>query len=257
MRKRASVLTVVACWAAIAVAGADARSAAAVPDIQDADGIVFRYYAPWGYRFQPLLSFGALNRTVSAHRSAAARRLASALVARGLRRGDALYWEYHFSYGGGPAPWRSGFTQAVAAQSLARAGALLGDASLADSAAAAFRGLRGPLVMRLGGGAWIREYGFTDEVILNAQLQSIVSLESYARIAKTAAARRLAADLELAARTLLPRFDLGRWSRYELGGGPADVHYHTYHVELLRRLASTHTDPIWQATYVRWRSGVE
>jgi hypothetical protein len=133
-------------------------------------------------------------------------------LGRALRRGDALYWQYDFSYHGGPLAWRSGFAQAVAAQALARAGVLLGDPLLGAAAAASFRGLRRTLLMPLAGGSWIREYGFTREVILNAQLQSIISLESYAAIARSAAARRVARDLVVATRRVLPRFDMGCWS---------------------------------------------
>jgi PKD repeat protein len=217
------------------------------------DGLTFRSYAGAGYQFQPLLSFAALNSRVSHKRWCAVRRLASALVARAVRSGDAAYWEYGFSFAGGPEPWRSGFAQAVAAQALARAGALLQDPALSAAAAAAFRGLRGPLLMRRSGGAWVREYGFTNEVILNAQLQSIISLDSYAAVADSAPGRRLAQELAVAARRLMPRFDVGCWARYELGGGAASLHYQTYHVELLRRLAATRPEPIWRRTYLRWR----
>ena len=206
-----------------------------------------------GYQFQPLLSFAALNGQVSQLRCRAARRLASALLARAVRIGDAVYWEYDFPYQGGPVPWRSGFAQAVAAQALARAGAFLRDPGLSAVAAASFRGLRQTLLMGIAGGYWIREYGFTDEVILNAQLESIISIESYAAVAKSAAARDLARKLVVAARRLLPRFDLGCWARYQLGGPAASLHYQTYHVELLRQLAATHADPIWRRTYLRWR----
>jgi D-glucuronyl C5-epimerase C-terminus/PKD domain len=213
---------------------------------------VLRYYPGLGHRFQPLLSFAALNRHVSQRRAGAARLLATALLARGVRSGDALYWEYDFSFQGGPVPWRSGFAQAVAAQALARAGVMLRDQSLRVAAAASFRGLRQTLLMPLAGGSWVREYGFTHQVILNAQLQSILSVQSYAAVAKSAAARRVVRDLVVAARRLLPRFDMGCWARYELGGAAAAVHYQTYHVELLRRLAATHAEPIWRRTYSRW-----
>lgn len=213
------------------------------------DGLV---YAGAG-QFQPLLSFAALNRQVSLLRCGAVRRLASALLARAVRSGDAVYWEYDFPFQGGPVPWRSGFAQVVAAQALARAGVMLRNPALSAVAAASFRGLRRTLLMRLGGGFWIREYGFTNQVILNSQLQSIISLESYAAVAESAAARRLARELAVAARRLLPRFDLGCWARYQLGGGAASLHYQIYHVELLRRLAATHSAPIWRRTYLRWR----
>jgi D-glucuronyl C5-epimerase C-terminus/PKD domain len=233
-------------------ANAGGRLPAHRPRDANAGRLVFQYYGGLGHRFQPLLSFAALNRNVSHRRPNAARRLAGALVARAVRSGDALYWEYDFPYQGGAAPWRSGFAQAVAAQALARAGVMLRDPLLGAAAAAAFRGLRRTLLMPLAGGSWIREYGFTHQVILNAQLQSIISLESYAAIAKSAAARRVASDLVAAARRLLPRFDIGCWARYELGGAAATLRYQTYHVELLRQLAATHAAPIWRKTFVRW-----
>ena len=177
----------------------------------------------------------------------------SALLARAFHSGDAVYWEYDFSFEGGPVPWRSGFAQVVAAQALARAGVMLRDPKLSAVAAASFRGLRQTLLMGLAGGFWVREYGFTNQVILNAQLQSIISLDSYAAVAESAAARRLADELALAARRLLPRFDLGCWARYQLGGAAASLHYQTYHVELLRRLAAIHPEAIWRRTYLRWR----
>jgi hypothetical protein len=247
MRTRAIIIVVAAFGIAVATAGAGTP-----PRSERSDGIVYRDYGQLGYRFQPLLSFGNLNALVSAHNAPAARRLAAALRARAVRRGDALYWEYDFPFGGGAPGWTSGFTQAVATQALARTAVLVGDLSDAAAAAAAFRGLRRTLLMPMGGGSWIREYSFTGEVILNAQLESILAVESYARIARTAAAARVAADLERAALVLLPRFDMGCWGRYELGGGAADLHYQTYHVDLLRRLAAKHAEPIWRATYLRW-----
>jgi hypothetical protein len=215
-------------------------------------GLVFRDYGA-GSEFQPLLSFAALNNEVLQLQCGAVRRLASALLARAVRSGDADYWEYDFSFAGGPVPWRSGFAQAVAAQALARAGVMLRDPALTAAAAASFRGLRETLLIPLAGGFWIREYGFTGQVILNSQLQSILSLQSYAALAQSPAAQRLADELALATRRLLPRFDLGCWARYQLGGGAASLHYQTYHVELLRRLAATRPEPVWRRTYLRWR----
>ena len=228
-----------------------ASRALGVQDVSDRS-VVFRYYPGLGYRFQPLLSFAALNQNVSQRRPYAARRIAAALLGRAVRSGDALYWEYDFPYQGGPVPWRSGFAQAVAAQGLARAGALLHEPLLGAAAVAAFRGLRRTLLLPIAGGLWIREYGFTHQVILNAQLQSIISLESYAKTAESAAARRVVEELIVATRRLLPLFDLGCWARYELAGPPASLSYQIYHVDLLRRLAATRAEPIWRKTYARW-----
>jgi hypothetical protein len=234
-------------------AAASAWAGSARADVRDGDGLVFRYYAGAGLRFQPLLSFGKLDAAVGRRDRTHARRLVGALLARGVRDGDALYWPYDFSFGGGPPTWTSGFTQAVAANALARAGVLLGDDTLRVAAERAFRGLQRTLLMPVGGGLWVREYSYTGQVILNAQLESVLAVESYASIAKTPAATRVALSLERAARTLLPQFDLGCWGRYQLGGAAADLHYEAYHVDLLRRLAATHREPIWRRTYERWR----
>jgi hypothetical protein len=216
-------------------------------------GVVYRYYAGTGYRFNPLLSFANLNRAVTLHDRAGARRLAAALVPRGKWSRGVLLWEYDFRFGAGPARWTSGFTQVVAAQALARASRLLDDPQLMRAAHASFRALAHGLVLSVDGGSWIREYGFTRQVILNAQLQSILSLESYAQAARSPAAATLAGMLEVTTARLLPQFDLGCWARYELGGVAADAHYEAYHVELLRRLAATHSAPVWRDMYRKWR----
>ena len=236
----------------VLAAGVSVPSATAQrPEVVDANGIVYRYFASHGYQFHPLANFARLNALVSQRRSADARLLARALVARGIPRGGALYWEYRFPFGG-PPRWTSGFAQAVAAQSLARASNLLGDPSLARAAYRAFRAVRQSFLRPLGGGAWILEYGFSDMAVLNAQLQSLVSLDSYAELTDAPEVHRTVALLDTASRALLRRFDTGCWSRYSLGGGEADLHYHTYHVQLLRRLAATRPHAIWKRTGDRW-----
>ena len=255
MSRRRALLVAAAGIVAAGVLAGLPRASGSAGDVRDRDGIVYRYYAGYGYRFQPLLSFAELNRLVSTRDAGAVRRLASALLARGVRTTGGLVWQYDFPYAGGPSVWTSGFTQAVAAEALARAALLLDDDSLLPPANDALHALRSSLVMPLGGGLWIREYGYTDQVILNAQLQSVIALEAYARIAATAAAVDTAASLYVAAANLLPRFDLGCWSRYSLGGAAATRSYHTYHVELLARLSTLHRkDPIWHATYLDWSS---
>jgi hypothetical protein len=245
------VLVLTAVGASLFVAGAAAADPAQA-DIRNPDGLVYRWYPPYGYRFQPLASFAALSSTVSAHDERAARRLAVALIRRGVRGRVGLYWQYDFPYGG-PVPWTSGFVQAVAAQALVRTYVLLGDGFFFNAASEALAGLRSTLLMPLGGGLWVREYGFSHEAILNAQLESLRSLEIYARIVDTPPVLRLAASVYRATRTMLPRFDLGCRSRYSLTSGPAPQHYQAYHVELLRRLSIAFPDdPIWRTMYLRW-----
>ena len=150
-------------WKTYAVARdtSSARAAHSACRMRTAASLVFRYYPGLGYRFQPLLELRGAER--DRFPSAALRRATDrgrpARTCRSKRRRSLL--EYDFPYQGGPVPWRSGFAQAVAAQGLARAGALLHEPLLGAAAVAAFRGLRRALLMPIAGGLWIREYGFT------------------------------------------------------------------------------------------------
>lgn len=220
-------------------------------DIEDANGVVYRYFPEHGFQFHPIADFARLNKLAAAGKREEVRRLAAALVARGEGSGKALVWEYYFAFGG-PPRWASGFAQAIAAQALARSAQLLDDPELEERAHAAYLALSQGLWRELGGGLWVREYGFSDMAILNAQLQSLVSLYEYVKISGDTAAQAGVAKLAAATKALLPQFDTGCWSRYSLGGSPASLHYHTYHVRLLKELAAGTGDPLWATTAARW-----
>jgi hypothetical protein len=99
--------------------------------------------------------------------------------------------------------------------------------------------------MNVSTGPWIKLYSFTREIVLNAQLQTIVSLNEYGA---TALAQRMLA----AAEGLFPRFDTGDWSRYELGGAYASRDYQSFVTSLLRKLASQTQDAFWASTADRF-----
>jgi len=214
-------------------------------DVTGADGVVYRWFDGQGLEFHPLANFSQLNNLAASQDSTDAQALAAALVARAVPHGRGLVWEYAFPYGSGRPPWTSGMAQAVAAQALARAGSLLGEPSLLTAAGRAFEAIRGNLVLPLSAGPWIRLYGFDHEVVLNAQLQTIVSLGEYARAADDPNASALAAQLAASAQALLPRFDTGDWSLYELGGADASRDYQTLVTSLLGKLATQTGDPFW------------
>lgn len=220
-------------------------------DIEDGDEVVYRFFRGPGFQFHPLANFARLNGWARDGDREKSAKLAEALVARGIPTGDALAWEYFFPFGG-PPRWTSGLAQAAAAQSLARAGALLGDPSLRRSARAAYRMLPKELSRPLASGIWVREYGFADTAILNAQLQSIVSLLEYVELTDDQGAGVFTERMLAATRELLPQFDTGCWSLYSLDGSNASPSYHSYHVRLLRRLARLTGDPLWQETARRW-----
>ncbi len=215
-------------------------------DITGPDGIVYRYFAGLCFEFHPLANFSALNAHVAAKNAAATQQLADALVARGVSRsGGGIGWEYYFRFEGGRAPWVSGMAQAVAAQAFARAASLVPNesAALLGEAKAAYGAIPGRLTTKVAAGPWIRLYSFRTVPILNAQLQSVISLESYAKDAGDSAAAALASQMRQAAAATLPRFDTGYWSDYSLGGVPSPLSYHRFVVQLLRKLAPE--DPIF------------
>ena len=222
-------------------------------DVTDQDGVVYRWFPGLGLEFHPLAEFGALNAAVAAKDADRTRTLADALVARAIPRGGRLIWEYLFPFGGGRAPWASGMAQAVAAQALARSAALLADEDLVGTAERAYASVP-PLVFTVRGGPWIRLYAFDSEVVLNAQLQTIVSLLDYAKASGDADAAALAQRLDAQAQALLPRFDTGDWSRYELGGGYAPREYQLYVTKLLAKLAAMTKDPVWTAASQRFHA---
>jgi hypothetical protein len=101
--------------------------------------------------------------------------------------------------------------------------------------------------MMTSAGPWIRLYSFTREAVLNAQLQTVVSLFEYG-------ATGLASQLLTAAQTLFPRFDTGDWSRYELGGAYASRSYQAFVTTLLAKVAARTKDPFWQSTASRFQA---
>lgn len=222
-------------------------------DIRGPDGIVYRHRSGEGFQFHPIANFAKLNELVTKHDAKGAARLARAIAARGVHQGDALIWEYYFPFEGHPR-WTSGFAQAVGAQALARTSVLVHDRRLLSAARAAFAAMPARFAHKLGGGLWVREYSFSDMPILNSQLQTLLSVSEYARIARDPAAHLFAEQLAVASKRLLPRFSTGCWSLYSLGGHRASAHYHQYHLVLLNKLAATRSEPLWARMARRWHS---
>ena len=206
------------------------------------DGTWYRAFPGIGFQFHPLENFGKLNNFVTQKNTARAEQLAQALLERSVVRSGGLAWEYYFRFEGGPPPWISGMAQAVAAQALSRAGTLLADPTLTAASQRVYKTV--PSLTRAAPtGPWIRLYAFNNDTVLNAQLQTIVSLQDYATQTGDQAATNLASQLQTAAVGLLPRFDTGYWSLYALGGAEAPLDYHKFVVRLLTTLSKRTQDP--------------
>ncbi len=213
-------------------------------DILDAAGVVYRAFAGHGLQFHPLGNFARLNRLQSLDRGTDAAYLAAALIARAVPRSGSLTWEYYFPFGGGYPPWTSGMVQAVAARAFAEDGDY-------DVARKAYLALS-RLIFPLDGGAWIRLYSFSNMAVLNAQLQSALSLADYAQLNQDPSAGLLADKLLQTADGLFGQFDTGAWSLYSLGGAESPLNYHVFDLNLLKRIAVSTQSPVWTARAERF-----
>ena len=218
------------------------------------DGVLYRFVTGHGFEFHPLGNFAALNTLILTGKTDEAKQLADALVARGVPKDGRLLWSYPFPFGIGKPPWRSGMAQAVAAQALARVGQALSDQALLDAAGRAYAAIPGMLVRALPAGPWIKLYSFDAAPVLNAQLQSVISIGDYAQISGSTGAAGLAAQLQATAEALLPRFDTGYWSLYSLNGKESPLGYHDFVVSLLKKLAARTADTMWSDFAARFQS---
>jgi hypothetical protein len=221
-------------------------------DIVGDDGIVYRYFAGHCFEFHPLAEFGALNARVAAKDVDGTRALADALIDRGVyQHGNGIGFEYEFSFGGGRAPWLSGMAQAVAAQAFSRAAQLVPDREGAymQEARSAYKLIPSKLLTRVAAGPWIRLYAFSSLPVFNAQLQTVLSLETYAGASEDSSAASLAARMKTSAAEMIPRFDTGYWTYYSLDHTPSPLDYQRYVVQLLHQLAPQ--DPRFAAAATR------
>jgi hypothetical protein len=108
------------------------------------------------------------------------------------------------------------------------------------------------LTQGVSGGPWVRLYSFSSLTVLNAQLQTVLSLADYARLNQDAGAAQLADRMLQTAGANFSRFDTGAWSLYALGGPESPLHYHRYVVNLLGRIAASTDDPAWAARAERF-----
>ncbi len=220
-------------------------------DVVGKYGIVYRVGWGYGLQFHPLANVIALNAHLYADRRERAIRLASALASRAVPTSQGAVWEYYFPYAGGSPPWTSGMAQAIGAQAFARTARRLTAPHFFETAGRAYRAIPGRLAFQVSTGPWIRLYSFSGLVVMNAQLQSALSLVDYGRITDDVEAIGLGDRLEDAARNLMPRFDTGHWTNYS-PGSEAPLKYHLYHVELAEALAGRTNADFWRSAHARF-----
>lgn len=170
-------------------------------------------------------------------------------------------YPYSFSYGTSPG-WRSAHAQAVGLQLLARAAEISGEEAYLEKAAPLLAAFTveikdGGIATRTeGGNIWfekIADENNEEPKVINGLLFTILGLLDIAKRTNLPGAGQLAELGVSAAVELLPRFDLGDWSAYDIKGKPASDHYHRIHIEQLRRLAEQTGEPSFAEYRDRFR----
>jgi heparosan-N-sulfate-glucuronate 5-epimerase len=195
--------------------------------------------------------------------------LADWLLRYGDRDGPGLTWAHEYAvpkYGLAPG-WRSGMTQGEAISVLLRAHALSGEDRYRDAASAAFHPftvdvLAGGVVRTHDGALVIEEYPATELIaVLNGWIFGLIGLHELSLVE----GRPEVADTFHRARSgllaLLPRYDVGWWSRYSLGDYArpdlAKPFYQRLHVVLLDGLHLAAPDPLLSSTARRWEGQID
>ncbi|MBZ2199133.1 D-glucuronyl C5-epimerase family protein [Occultella gossypii] len=161
-------------------------------------------------------------------------------------------WRYPVAvprYGARPG-WSSGMAQGLAISALTRSAGVLTSAALGVTIEASVRRAHDHMMLpTTAGGCSVFDAAgapFFEECpvepvpyILNGACFALIGLWDFERTfggeAGAAAARRLS--------SLLPAWDLGYWSRYDLrSGAPSSPDYHSLHVSLLRVLDDLYTE---------------
>jgi hypothetical protein len=206
--------------------------------------LVWEYYPGQGIELQVLGTFGKANGMYQAGKSQYGRmqQLLSQMIPMAARRGGGRTWEYYFHFDGGSPPWTSAMSQATGLQALAHA--YLATANpyylqVASQAMPVFSArppagvnVRTPLGVRF------LQYTFTPGTdIINAFLQTLIGLNTYAKISGNPVAAQLFAAGNAQALSELPRFDTGAWSLYQ-PGDEDDLSYHELVTGFLQQLCS-------------------
>ena len=157
-------------------------------------------------------------------------------------------WTYDFpnpSFGA-PAPWTSGMAHGRILTALIQAHFLTGAVDFLETAEASLGAFE--VSMAEGGvrteeegmaGAWYEEVagpGVASSKILNGHIYALVGLYDYALYTGSQRAWKLYLDGEIAVAHLLPLFDAGNISRYDLVGH-ANCKYNQVHIQQLTWLA--------------------
>ena len=186
--------------------------------------LVWQYYPGQGLQLQVLGTFGKANGMYTAGPSQypAMEQLLSQMIPLASRRGGGTTWEYYFTFDGGKPPWTSAMSQATGLEALSRAYLATKNPyylQVAASAMAVF-GKPPPVGVTVPTTLGVRflQYTFAPSLlIINADLQTLIGLDTYAQVSGNTTAQTLFAQGNAEAMAVLPSFNTGAWSLYSAG----------------------------------------
>ena len=229
--------------------------------------LVFTYYKGRGIQFQPFETFklGTSYLNGATPRIGAARRVADRMLELSSTASGSTSWEFYFPFGGPATPWRSSIAQALGLRLYSRMAQHVpeperapylaaADAIVASHARSTTR--RGVAAAQ-GGGSFYVMYSFNPrQRILNGHLESLLNLYRYGTESGSVAAMDAYQRGYRALVPLMPRFDRGDWSNYQLGQ-EADREYHAFVTDQLMYLARETRDPMFVDYARRFRIYLE
>jgi hypothetical protein len=214
----------------------------------------WEFYPGQGIQLTVLGNFGAANAACRWGTATQCADILNALIPLASLRGGLLTWEYFFKFDGGVGPWTSAMSQATAIEALAYGYQRLHDPSYLTVAAQALALFSSSpptgVGVKTAAGMRYVQYTFaparSDEVI-NAFLQTLIGLHTYAQISDSPAAEQLFSEGDSEALVELPEFNTGAWSLYQ-PGIEDDLGYHELVTGFLQQLCTITNAPTYCTT---------
>ncbi|MFZ0089936.1 MAG: D-glucuronyl C5-epimerase family protein [Solirubrobacteraceae bacterium] len=216
--------------------------------------LVWEFYPGQGIQLQVLGSFGKANGLYTGGPAdyPQMEQLLSELIPLAARRGGGLTWEYYFSFDGGAPPWTSAMSQATGLEALARAYRATGVGSYLGVGVRALPifGVPPPVGVdvRTARGIRFLQYTFApNTAIINAFLQTLIGLDTFATVSGNPTAASLFAAGNAEAQAELPGYDTGAWSLYQPGVEDT-LSYHELVTGFLATLCTLTATPVYCTT---------
>ena len=216
--------------------------------------LVWQYYPGQGIQLQVLGTFGRANGlyTSGAGGYPALEQLMAEMIPLAAQRAGGLAWEYDFNFDGGRPPWTSAMSQATGLQALSHAYLATRDPSYLSVAGQALplfsAGPPAGVSVAAPSGTRFLQYTFAPGTsIINAFLQTLIGLDTYAHVSGDPRAERLFAAGNAEAMSEVPRFDTGAWSLYQPGLEDT-LSYHVLVTGFLHQLCTMTSAPVYCTT---------